>query len=267
MKTLINLYGYGCELFVLHRTQLHYVDRICSHSFRVLFPQMCGGEIVSAPTSYVAHMWRDGSAKTHARYTVHGGDVQLNRARAVKINMGRWWDKLLTFPSFTDFREGVYSEPKKLNVSQMIKVKEAMKCNNFDWYLQRFKNIYADGGLLPSRIFQVRVSQPKGNGRSWCLSMPGGSWNNAGQPMGTAKLDACEDSSDTNLSKEALSGGKMSHQWWHPANRIDDGEAKGACCSGLRSWNSDQCIVGNVEGEGTGIQTGVCDMGGHQASS
>ena len=54
----------------------------------------------------------------------------------------------------------------------------------------------------------------------------------------------------------------MSHQWWHPANRMADGEAAGACCSGLRSWNSDQCIVGNVEGEGAGIQTGVCDMEG-----
>ena len=41
---------------------------------------VCGGEIVAAPNSQVAHMWRTGSAKTSARYR-HVGDTIYNRAR------------------------------------------------------------------------------------------------------------------------------------------------------------------------------------------
>eukprot|EP00913_Durusdinium_trenchii_P003450 g3194.t1 len=50
-------------------------------------------------------------------------------------------------------------------------------------------------------------------------------------------------------------------QRWHGANRLD----KGQCCSGLRAWNTDQCLQGVANGK---MATFVCDVSGqnpHQA--
>lgn len=91
----------------------------------------CGGEIVSAPESYVAHMWRDGTAKTKAKYKVGAGDAIKNRARAVKAHLGPWYEKTLTFPSFKQWRG------KELDTSSITDAFSSLKCQNFEWYLNR----------------------------------------------------------------------------------------------------------------------------------
>ena len=65
----------------------------------------CGGEIVSAPESYVAHMWRDGTEKTRAKYTLGRNDAMKNKARAVKAHLGPWFEKSMTFPSFQGWQD------------------------------------------------------------------------------------------------------------------------------------------------------------------
>ena len=65
----------------------------------------CGGEIVSASESYVAHMWRDGTAKTRAKYTLGRNDAMKNKARAVKAHLGPWFEKSMTFPSFQGWQD------------------------------------------------------------------------------------------------------------------------------------------------------------------
>lgn len=60
---------------------------------------VCGGEIVAAPHSQVAHMWRTHSAKTSAHYK-RVGDTLFNRARAIKAWLQEFSDKLYDYPAF-----------------------------------------------------------------------------------------------------------------------------------------------------------------------
>ena len=78
-----------------------------------------GGEIVSAPASRIAHMWRTSDAKqTLARYTVPRGASARNRARAAKAHFGAYFGaKTLTFPAFKQFahaRHGAFRPPRRL---------------------------------------------------------------------------------------------------------------------------------------------------------
>lgn len=224
----------------------------------------CGGEIVSAPDSYIAHMWRDGSKGTQAGYTVSSGDIEVNRARAAKINMGSWFDKTLTFPTFAGFRpeQGLPgATSSKLDVSVMVQKKKDLKCKDFGWYLNRFKNIYADGGLVPSKIFQLKAVDR--SGKAWCLVRSSGEWNSAGAPDGSAKFEECE---AVGTGEKAVGESKTylsSNQWWHPSNRLTTGaETDGKCCSGIRAWNTDQCLLSEVHKGELSVNTRVCDMQG-----
>ena len=46
-----------------------------------------------------------------------------------------------------------------------------------------------------------------------------------------------------------------SEQWWHASNR----DLSGRCCSGLKAWNTDQCLS---RGAGGKVATRVCILGG-----
>merc|ERR1711957_42274 len=48
-------------------------------------------------------------------------------------------------------------------------------------------------------------------------------------------------------------------QRWHGANR-DTSATDQVCCSGVRAWNTDQCVFG-VDGDGA-VKTFVCDISG-----
>eukprot|EP00929_Paragymnodinium_shiwhaense_P018992 TRINITY_DN1308_c0_g4_i1.p1 TRINITY_DN1308_c0_g4~~TRINITY_DN1308_c0_g4_i1.p1 ORF type:complete len:423 (+),score=74.89 TRINITY_DN1308_c0_g4_i1:164-1432(+) len=70
---------------------------------------LCGGEIVNAEDSYVAHMWRtDADRRTKARY-MHVGDAALNRARAVYAWYGEFAAKLQDYPQLN--RQSMDGEP------------------------------------------------------------------------------------------------------------------------------------------------------------
>ena len=197
----------------------------------------CGGEIVSAPESYVAHMWRDGSEKTKAKYKVGAGDAVKNRARAVKAHLGEWYKKTLDFPSFKRWRG------QDLDTSSITDGFSDLKCENFEWYLKRFKYIYRDGGVLPSEVFQIAAVEAEGSPQ--CLELKTLGWTNFGH-NDEIVLKECSDDHT-----------KSQSQWWHGSNRLQDG----SCCGGLRAWNTDQCI--NGRGVATGakkIPTHTCDL-------
>ncbi len=199
----------------------------------------CGGEIVSAPDSFVAHMWRlPGDKRTQARYTVPPGAVATNRARAAKAHFGPWFEKTLTFPRL--------SGKAALNVStiQTALSSKALQCQPFEWYLRRFAYIYRDAGVLPARIFQIEAV-----GTGLCLELAGHKeWGNSDAPSDALKLAACEEASPH-------TAGRTTMQWWHRSNR----KADGTCCSGLRSWNTDQCL--ESRGAGSAAETGTCQIG------
>jgi len=196
----------------------------------------CGGEIVSAPESYVAHMWRDGTAKTKAKYKVGAGDAVKNRARAVKAHLGAWFEKTLSFPSFNTWKN------KELDVSSITDAFKHLGCENFEWYLNRFKNIYRDAGVLPDEIFQIEASGLE----EQCIQLKRSGWTNYGSADEVIVKD-CAGASPTSPSTV----------WWHKSNRLEDG----SCCGGLRAWNTDQCIDGRSRKAGEKkVPSYTCDL-------
>lgn len=56
---------------------------------------LCGGEIVSLPKAFVAHMWRVGhDSRTAAQYRVPPGATAINRYRAAKAWMEPYVSKM-----------------------------------------------------------------------------------------------------------------------------------------------------------------------------
>lgn len=79
-----------------------------------------------------------------------------------------------------------------------------------------------------------------------CLTYEGGPGTSP-NGLGTARLLPCDANDD--------------RQRWHGANR-DVSLPEKPCCSGLRAWNTDQCINGVNDGKAT---TFVCDISGNRA--
>jgi polypeptide N-acetylgalactosaminyltransferase len=197
----------------------------------------CGGEIVSAADSFVAHMWRDGTPKTKAKYKLGAGDASKNQARAVKAHIGPWFDKTLTFPKYTQFKG------KDLDTSAITDVTKKLGCNNFEWYLDKFKYIYRDAGVLPKEVFQIESSAT--TDKPQCLKLKKASWTNYGTPDELELTDCLDGHSNPNP------------QYWHLSNRREDK----TCCGGLRAWNTDQCIDGrNPQATEDKVATYGCDL-------
>ena len=202
----------------------------------------CGGEIISAPQSYVAHMWRSSSdPKTKAKYKVGAGDAIKNRARAVKAHLGRWYEKTLTFPSFQEWRG------KELDASSITSSLSTLECEDFEWYLNRFKNIYRDAGVLPTEVFQIEaIVQGEDDAAPLCLELNSMGWTNFG-------------SADDIVLRECVgpSASEPRSIWWHGSSRLNDGK----CCGSLRAWNTDQCIDGRHPEIGSSkLETYTCDL-------
>ena len=187
----------------------------------------CGGEIVSAPESYVAHMWRSSDPKTKAKYKLGAGDAIKNRARAVKAHLGQWYEKTLTFPSFKEWIG------KDLDTTSITDGFKDLQCKDFEWYLNRFKNIYRDAAVLPSEVFQIEAITSAKEGEEpsgpLCIELKKMGWTNYG-------------SADELVLKECTgsSASEARPIWWHKSSRLEDG----SCCGSLRAWNTDQCIDG-----------------------
>lgn len=197
---------------------------------------VCGGEIVAAPMSQVAHMWRTGNAKTNARYR-HVGDTIYNRARAIYAWSGEFAAKMNDFDVFAQRMKS--GGPNWYgNMSHFQKVKDRLQgCRPFAWYLRRFKVIYEDAGIIPSEIFMIREER---SGK--CLHFQGHAGTSGSGAEGV-KLEPCDE---------------QSHRFfWHLGNRHPRTKR---CCSGLRAWNTEQCFAGDQPG-GKGI-TGICDVAG-----
>eukprot|EP00746_Dinoflagellata_sp_MGD_P003947 gnl/MRDRNA2_/MRDRNA2_107630_c0_seq1.p1 gnl/MRDRNA2_/MRDRNA2_107630_c0~~gnl/MRDRNA2_/MRDRNA2_107630_c0_seq1.p1 ORF type:complete len:728 (+),score=126.47 gnl/MRDRNA2_/MRDRNA2_107630_c0_seq1:116-2299(+) len=191
---------------------------------------LCGGEIVQASDSEVAHMWRTGDQRTRVRYK-HVGDAGVNRARAVYGWYGAFTEKLKHYPNFQ--RGGKWYG----DVSNIWAVRDRLKCRPYAWFLRRFRLIYEDAGMIPKEIFQIKDPQ---NQR--CLTYLGGA-GTSGNGFGGAALRPCNPQND--------------RQFWHRGNRE---QSSGKCCNGLRAWNTDQCLSQFYEKNGIG--TSVCDIAG-----
>jgi len=196
---------------------------------------VCGGEIVAAPNSQVAHMWRSGSRETAARYH-HVGDTMKNRARAVHAWFGEFSSKLDDFPEFAN-RKRSSGDHWFGDMGHFQKVKDRLAgCRPFAWYLRRFKAVYEDGGILPPEVFMLREET---SGK--CLLFQGRA-GTSGSGRDGIKFANCDENN---------------HRFfWHLGNVNHN---TGSCCSGLRAWNTDQCLEGQKG-------TGICDITGANPS-
>jgi len=201
---------------------------------------LCGGEIMLAKDSFVAHMWRNpNDPRTVAKYHVKPGAAVANRMRAAVAWYGEFTEKLDQFPGLQAGRTLDDGTPWYGDVSNIMEVRDRLQCRSFAWFMKRFKNVYEDGGLIPRETFAIaHVASSK------CLTYTGQAGTSA-SGKGTAVLRPCNADDD--------------RQRWHGANR-DTSQITKSCCSGLRAWNTDQCITG---GDGqNGIKTTVCDVSG-----
>lgn len=212
---------------------------------------LCGGEIVVAQDSQVAHMWRVPSdPRTHAKYVAPANAVEKNRMRAAVAWFGEFADKLGQFPGLNPGKKDHKGLPWYGDISNILAVKEDLKCKSFAWFMHRFQHVYEDGGLIPRETFQLRfgeVDLRTGEDNNFCLTYKGkAGTSNSGR--GAASLERCKKGDD--------------RQRWHGANR-DTSKQNQPCCSGLRAWNTDQCISGVADGV---VSTFVCDISGQSPS-
>eukprot|EP00929_Paragymnodinium_shiwhaense_P050334 TRINITY_DN25345_c0_g1_i1.p1 TRINITY_DN25345_c0_g1~~TRINITY_DN25345_c0_g1_i1.p1 ORF type:complete len:412 (-),score=45.91 TRINITY_DN25345_c0_g1_i1:539-1720(-) len=105
---------------------------------------LCGGDIVRAKSSIVAHMWRTGDPKTKAHYRVTNIQTD-NQARVAAA----WFDEFAHV-----FRGG--ASLADLNVTDVMERKKALNCKPFAHFLHRFRKLYRDGGFLPEKAFKLR---------------------------------------------------------------------------------------------------------------
>jgi len=210
---------------------------------------LCGGEIMMAKDSFVAHMWRKPEdPRTRAKYQVKAGAAAKNRLRAAVAWFGEFSQKLSSFPGLQSERTAPDGSPWYGDLSNILEVRDRLQCKSFAWFMHRFKHVYEDGGLIPSETFLLRVDDSVGgSSSSLCLTYEGYAGTSP-NGRGSAVLKPCNPSDE--------------RQRWHGANR-DITKQDRSCCSGLRAWNTDQCVRG-VEGQSVG--TFVCDVSGQDRS-
>jgi polypeptide N-acetylgalactosaminyltransferase len=184
-------------------------------------------------------MWRDSSkAATLAKYKVGAGQAVLNRARALMAHAPDYFvNKTTDFPSFQKWHK---SEGSDLDVSSIQKPLQDLQCKDFSWYLSFFSYIYRDAGYLPREVFQLTPDEG-----THCLSLGRSNWGSADKPDDKLILKPC-----TTVPGRDASGGT---QYWHLSNRNNAGK----CCSGLRAWNTDQCMIQQ-------LKSAVCSLNPNQ---
>eukprot|EP00928_Gymnodinium_smaydae_P053756 TRINITY_DN37681_c0_g1_i1.p1 TRINITY_DN37681_c0_g1~~TRINITY_DN37681_c0_g1_i1.p1 ORF type:complete len:568 (+),score=109.02 TRINITY_DN37681_c0_g1_i1:36-1706(+) len=203
---------------------------------------LCGGEIYSVSTAFVAHMWRSDDPRTQKKYNFRPMDPLINKARAALGWYGDYLAKVGEYPDMSHVGFGPGGRKPALDVSNLHAVRDRLQCKPFQWFLWRFRDIYVNGGLLPKRTFRLKDTVS-----GLCLTYTG--------PFGThpagrasARLQKCE--ADGSVP-----------QRWHLGNQDP---ASGKCCNGLRAWNTDQCLTHAGNGE---LSTTVCDVTGRQGQT
>ena len=228
---------------------------------------LCGGDILRARSSHVAHMWRvDSDPRTLSHYHLkHRTD---NLARVAAIWFGEFRDK---------FREGKLDST--LDVSVAVHKLQALQCKPFAYFLHRFRKLYVRGGVLPEHVFRLRLK-----GTDKCISKSGAvfklapcavaSWlhfANMAPPRFPRPSDFERDASLAPSSSEVVCGGHTApscaecprqhgEEWCH----VDCKWVFGSCVpavksgpsslndsnisntsrpfSGIRLWNSIECF-------------------------
>ncbi|CAJ1385013.1 unnamed protein product [Effrenium voratum] len=104
---------------------------------------LCGGEIVRAKSSRIAHMWRTSDRRTATHYRIKARPTN-NRGRVVAA-----W--------FGPFREVARSAAvDEAAVQNYASFKERLHCRPFSYFIYRFRKLYLEGGVLARESFQLQ---------------------------------------------------------------------------------------------------------------
>ncbi|CAJ1424980.1 unnamed protein product [Effrenium voratum] len=167
---------------------------------------LCGGEIVWANGSQVAHMYRDPSKpKTTLRYHLPEEHILRNRLRAATAWMGPWLQKVQGFPEFSNIDVG--------SMDYFDELKQRLKCGSFVDYIHRFEKLFFNAGMLPETVFHLKDAS------GLCLTLD--------LHSGKVYLSDCI---------EGYEG-----QRWHYSNAFSREDLE--CCSGLKIWNANFCLA------------------------
>lgn len=200
---------------------------------------LCGGEIMFAKDAQVAHMWRKpDDPRTNQNYYVPPGSAQRNRLRAAKAWFSEFAVKVNDYPNLYPDMKDNDGKPWYGDLGSIFEIKEELQCQDFAWFLNRFKEVYIDSGMVPHETYLIR----SGENCLTYLGPPGTSTDG----KGLVGLQPCNPDND--------------RQRWHGANR--NAKANGKCCSALRAWNTDQCL--QIPMDETELRTTVCDISGVQ---
>jgi len=251
---------------------------------------LCGGDIVRAKSSRIAHMWRVPSDhRTLAKFRLNTHVDNLGRVAAT------WFDEFVV-----KFRDGHAAD--HLNVSEGKAMRNRLQCKPFAYFLHRFRRLYINGGMLPKKVFRIRLKDSDRclhrNGAGYMLMQcDAGTWFHHANmrtdryPASRGIFDAkpADDDDDDDDAKVTCGGHTAKNcagcpqgngegwcnvdcQWIFGVcvNRAQYAEeqeqAKGArepCCSGVREWNSLDCFDTLGSGGPTGYQ---CDLTGQNSN-
>jgi len=218
---------------------------------------LCGGEIVTAFDSRIAHMWHNAWDKKSVRRWIFTGDSMKDHGRAVHAWFGEWTTKFENYRSM-DMRAHKKEKAAKghdidINgfnpvvggdgeawfgdISPMKETSDRLHCRPFVWFLHRFRHIYEGAGLLPEQIFMLRegsthrclrfVSHIDDYHEAFGTDI-GNSDHVVTELNGYANLWHCDKTDES--------------QYWHLSNLKSGDVGEDDCCSGIRAWNTDQCL-------------------------
>eukprot|EP00435_Cladocopium_sp_Y103_P033432 s812_g8.t1 len=105
---------------------------------------LCGGDIVRAKSSRIAHMWRTGDRRTATHYHIKARPTN-NRGRVVAAWFG-------PFKEVARSGGGV----NEADVQNYANFKRRLNCRPFSYFIYRFRKLYLEGGVIAKESFLLQ---------------------------------------------------------------------------------------------------------------
>merc|ERR1719217_299865 len=116
----------------------------------------CGGEIYLARDSKVSHLFRP-----KFPYRINNTEVHINKIRTIQV----WFDE--PYRSQVLRNIGVSQNLIKsasVNLEEREALKEKLQCENFQWYMDRFKHVFEERALVGPSFLLEAVQQEADDG-------------------------------------------------------------------------------------------------------
>eukprot|EP00922_Rhytidocystis_sp_ex-Travisia-forbesii_P031027 GHVS01045756.1.p1 GENE.GHVS01045756.1~~GHVS01045756.1.p1 ORF type:complete len:667 (-),score=93.72 GHVS01045756.1:572-2572(-) len=123
---------------------------------------LCGGEIVVARDSVVSHVFRP-----KFPYSLDSRKILVNKVRTAAGWLDEYKEEF--FKAYKPARKYL---DKIGDMTSRLEIKKQLQCNSFQWYVNRFKDVFWDRGMIPRSTFLIRYIEDKADRNSDRLSSP-----------------------------------------------------------------------------------------------